>query len=120
MANVDDLVKKGFGQMGSIFTSVDGAIIPPTNKVFIAITFLTSTTLDSSGGLVADTNYRSCEFAGTDVAAHNEAGGSETITSGSGGDAIDVNDVFPAGVTIFGRWTEIDVGSGMLIAYIGE
>ena len=120
MANVDDLVKKGFGQMGSVFTSVDGAIKPPTNKVFIAITFLANTTLDTTGGLVADTNYRSCEFAGTTVAAHDATGGSETITSGSGGTAVDVNDLFPAGVTIFGRWTEIDIGSGMIIAYIGE
>tara|TARA_R110002012_G_scaffold154952_3_gene315698 strand:- start:2163 stop:2525 length:363 start_codon:yes stop_codon:yes gene_type:complete len=120
MANVDDLVKKGFGQMGSVFTSVDGPIKPPTNKVFIAITFLANTTLDTAGGLIADTNYRSCEFAGTDIAAHNETGGSETINSGSGGDAIDVSDVFPAGVTIFGRWSEIDVGTGMIIAYIGE
>ena len=87
MANVDDLVKKSFGQMGSVFTSVAGAITPPTNKVFIAITFLTDTTLDSSGGL---------------------------------GDQIDVNDTFPKGCTIFGRWTEIDIDAGMIIAYIGE
>jgi hypothetical protein len=118
MANVDDLVRKGFGQMGSVFTSVDGAITPPTNKVFIAITFLADTTLDSSGGLVADTNYRSCEFVGTQAAAHDAA--SATITSGTGGDQIDVNDTFPKGVTIFGRWTEIDVGAGMIIAYIGD
>ena len=118
MANVDDLVRKGFGQMGSVFTSVDGAITPPTNKVFIAITFLADTTLDSSGGLVADTNYRSCEFVGTQAAAHDAS--SATITSGTGGDQIDVNDTFPKGVTIFGRWTEIDVGAGMIIAYIGD
>jgi hypothetical protein len=120
MANVDDLVKKGFGQLGSVFTSVNGPIKPPTNKVFIAITFLADTTLDSSGGLVADTNYRSCEFVGTEAAAHDLTDGNETITSGSGGDQIDVNDTFPKGVTIFGRWTEIDVGAGMVIAYIGE
>jgi len=118
MANVDDLVRKGFGQMGSVFTSVDGAITPPTNKVFIAITFLADTTLDSSGGLVADTNYRSCEFVGTQAAAHDAA--SATITSGTGGDQIDVNDTFPKGCTIFGRWTEIDLDAGMILAYIGE
>ena len=118
MANVDDLVKKGFGQLGSVFTSVDGAITPPTNKVFIAITFLATTTLDSVGGLVADTNYRSCEFPGTEAAAHDA--GTASIISGTGGDQIDVNDTFPAGVTIFGRWKEIDVGAGMIIAYIGE
>ena len=118
MANVDDLVRKGFGQMGSVFTSVDGAITPPTNKVFIAITFLADTTLDSSGGLVADTNYRSCEFVGTQAAAHDAS--SATITSGTGGDQIDVNDTFPKGVTIFGRWTSINVGAGMVMAYIGD
>ena len=118
MANVDDLVRKGFGQMGSVFTSVDGAITPPTNKVFIAITFLADTTLDSSGGLVADTNYRSCEFVGTQAAAHDAS--SATITSGTGGDQIDVNDTFPKGVTIFGRWTSINVGGGMIMAYIGD
>ena len=118
MANVDDLVKKGFGQLGSVFTSVDGAITPPSNKVFIAITFLSDTTLDSTGGLVADTNHNSCEFIGTTVAAHDAT--TATTNSGTGGDAVDVNDSFPKGVTIFGRWTEIDVGSGMVIAYIGE
>jgi len=118
MANIDDLYKKSFGQLGSVFTSVSGAITPPTNKVFIAITFLGTTTLDTSSGLVADTNHYSAEFVGTDTAAHDAA--TATAISGTGGDAIDVDDEFPSGVTIFGRWTEIDIDSGMLIAYIGE
>ena len=119
MANVDDLVKKGFGQLGSVFADADGAITPPTNKVFIAITFLADTTLDSDGGLVADTNYRSCEFIGTQAAAHDAS--SATITSGTGGDQVDVSNTFPKGVTIFGRWTSINIGTpGALIAYIGE
>jgi len=119
MANVDDLVKKGFGQLGSIFSDADGAITPPTNKVFVAITFLSDTTLDSSGGLVADTNYRSCEFVGTNAAAHDAA--AATITSGTGGDQVDVSNVFPKGITLFGRWTSINIATpGSLIAYIGE
>tara|TARA_B100000519_G_scaffold200081_1_gene212517 strand:+ start:673 stop:1032 length:360 start_codon:yes stop_codon:yes gene_type:complete len=119
MANVDDLVKKGFGQLGSVFTDTDGAITPPTNKVFVAITFLSDTTFDATGGLVADTNYRSCEFVGTNAPAHNES--TATITSGTGGDQIDASNTFPEGLTIFGRWTEIDIAaSGSIIAYIGE
>ena len=119
MANVDDLVKKSYGQLGSVFADADGAITPPTGKVFIAITFLEDTTLDASGGLVADTNYRSCEFVGTEAAAHDAS--TASITSGTGGDQIDNNNTFPKGVTIFGRWTEIDIAtSGSLIAYIGE
>ena len=38
MANVDDLVKKSYGQLGSVFADADGAITPPTGKVFIAVT----------------------------------------------------------------------------------
>ena len=106
----------GFGQVGSIFLDASGASSPPTGTVFVAITFLDDTTLDSSGGLVAeDAN----QYANTQAAAHNESDGSETTTQGSGGLQIDVSNTFPAGVTIFGRWTEIDLDSGMIIAYIG-
>ena len=115
MANIDDLYKKSFGQLGSVFTSVDGAITPPTNRVFIAITFLADTTLDTNGGLIASTDRDDLKFPTT-----LDGSGSAVYTQSGGGDAIDVNDTFPAGVTIFGRWTEIDLDSGMVMAYIGE
>ena len=106
----------GFGQVGSIFLDASGASSPPTGTVFIAITFLEDTTLDSSGGLVAEDED---QYANTEAAAHNESDGAETTTQGSGGLQIDVSNTFPQGATIFGRWTEIDITSGMLIAYIG-
>ena len=117
MANVNDLYQKGFGQMGSIFTSVSGAITPPSNRVFIAITFLADTTLDSSGGLVSDTNNDAREFPSTEAAAHDAS--SATDVSGTGGDQIDVSNTFPKGVTIYGRWTSINMGAGMILAYLG-
>jgi hypothetical protein len=109
----------GFGQVGSIFLdaySGDDASSPPTGLVFIAITFLEDSTFDSSGGLIAEDQN---QYANTEAAAHNEADGSETATQGSGGKQVDVNNTFPQGATIFGRWTEIDLASGMVIAYIG-
>jgi hypothetical protein len=106
----------GFGQVGSIFLDASGASSPPTGLVFVAITFLEDTTFDSSGGLVAEDEN---QYANTEAAAHDEADGSETATQGSGGKQVDVNNTFPQGATIFGRWTEIDLTSGMLIAYIG-
>ena len=106
----------GFGQVGSIFLDASGASSPPTGLVFVAITFLEDTTFDSSGGLVAEDEN---QYANTEAAAHDEADGSETATQGSGGTAIQVDNTFPQGATIFGRWTEIDLTSGMLIAYIG-
>ena len=106
----------GFGQVGSIFLDASGASSPPTGLVFVAITFLEDTTFDSSGGLVAEDEN---QYANTEAAAHDEADGSETATQGSGGLQVDVNNTFPQGSTIFGRWTEIDITAGMLIAYIG-
>jgi hypothetical protein len=106
----------GFGQVGSIFLDASGASSPPTGLVFVAITFLEDTTFDSSGGLVAEDEN---QYANTEAAAHDEADGSETATQGSGGKQVDVNNTFPQGATIFGRWTEIDLASGMVIAYIG-
>ena len=104
------------GQAGSIFLDASGAASPPTGLVFVSITFLDDTIFDASGGLVAqDAN----QYANTEAAAHNESDGSETTTQGSGGLQIDGSNTFPAGVTIFGRWTEIDITSGLLIAYIG-
>ena len=106
----------GFGQVGSIFLDASGASSPPTGLVFVAITFLEDTTFDSSGGLVAEDEN---QYANTEAAAHDEADGSETATQGSGGLQVDASNTFPQGATIFGRWTEIDLTSGMLIAYIG-
>ena len=106
----------GFGQAGSVFLDASGASSPPTGAVFVAITFLDDTIFDASGGLIAED---SAKFANTEAAANNNADGSETASEGSGGLQIDVSNSFPAGVTIYGRWSEIDITSGMLIAYIG-
>ena len=107
----------GFGQAGSVFLDASGASSPPTGSVFVAITFLDDTIFDTgAGGLVAED---SAKFANTVAAAHDNADGSETALEGSGGVVIDASNTFPAGITIYGRWSEIDIVSGMLIAYIG-
>ena len=106
----------GFGQVGSIFLDASGAASPPTGLMFIAITFLEDSIFDASGGLVSEDEN---QYANTQAAAHNESDGSETATQGSGGLQIDASNTFPQGATIFGRWSEIDLTSGMVIAYIG-
>ena len=106
----------GFGQAGSVFLDASGASSPPTGSVFVAITFIDDTIFDASGGLIAED---SAKFANTEAAANNNADGSETASEGSGGLQIDASNTFPAGITIYGRWSEIDITSGMLIAYIG-
>jgi len=127
MANIDDLYNSSFGQMGSVFTdTANAAITPPTNRVFVAITFLADTQLETlatnPGGLTADTSNDGVEFLGTDIAAHDLTTTNETNISGAGGKIVDGSNTFPKGVTIFGRWTKAmikDGGAGSFIAYIG-
>jgi len=117
-----------FGQLGSVYTTASSdAIKPPTDKVFVAITMLADTVFDATGGLVADnptvrtavnTTAVAGVYIGTEKAAGDLADGSETTDEGSGGKVVD-SVVFPKGVTIYGRWTEIDVNSGSVVAYIG-
>jgi hypothetical protein len=128
-------VSYGFGQLGSMFIDASGAASPPDGKVFVAITFLADTKFDASGGLVSQTKEvvadgantgkilateYGLEWASTEAAAHNLTDGNETTISGSGGLQIDASNVFPRGITIYGRYIEIDITSGALIAYIGE
>jgi len=117
-----------FGQLGSVYTTASSdAIKPPTNKVFVAITMLAATVFDSSGGLVAEQRVNNTiagsvtnnVYIGTEAAANDLADGSETVDEGSGGIVAD-SVSFPSGVTIYGRWTEIDVLSGGIVAYIGD
>ena len=120
-------VAYGFGQLGSVYTTASSEEInPPTNKVFVAITMLSDTVFDDDGGLIADIPLSgSDQYIGTDQPAHDLAAAGETTDEGTGGliiggtteaDAV----TFPKGVTIYGRWTEIDVYSGAVIAYIGD
>ena len=118
LANPATANQVSFGQLGAVYTKAAAAQIkPPTGKVFVAITMLEDTTFDSSGGLVAEiaTKYFNTEDNAGDLAA-----GSETADEGSGGVKISNSMTFPKGVTVFGRWTEIDVNSGSCIAYISD
>ena len=108
----------GLGQAGSIFidSSTATTVKPPTGRVFVAITFLETTTFDSTTGLIAEDEN---QYINTAAAAHNEAVGNATTTQGELGAVVDVSNSFPSGITIFGRWTEINITDGLLIAYIG-
>ena len=127
MASKSTEVIYGFGQMGSIFNDATTPVKPPSNKVIVAVTFITDTKLENHGGLVAanDTDiglgYVSTENVdGSTNISHNETYTSETITNGSGQAYIDQANSFPRGLTIYGRWNEVHAVSGSFIAYIGE
>ena len=112
-----------FGQLGSIHAAGTNAVTliggddtdatPAGNvnritKVFVAITFLEDTVFasDSAGLTPADAqNFPSSNAASTDIDAN-------------GGSVVD-SEVFPKGVTIYGRWTGFKLASGRVIAYVG-
>ena len=106
-----------FGQLGSAYTTASSdAIVPPTNKVFIAITMLGDTVFESNNGLVST---EPTKYINTETAANDLDAASETTDQGSGGKVVD-SVSFPLGVTIYGRWNKIDVLSGSVVAYIGD
>jgi hypothetical protein len=106
------------GQYGAVYTTASSdVIVPPTGKAFVAVQMLEDTTFDSSGGLIPVSEN---VWFGTEHAAGDLGSGSETTAEGSGGKQISNSVTFPQGMTIFGRWSGIDVNSGSVIAYIGD
>ena len=104
-----------FGQMGSILITgttnavTSNGVTGMEDMVFMAITFLEDTVFaSSSGGLTAEVTQLFPSDTGTG-----------TSIDADGGAAID-SEVFPKGVTIYGRWTSITLASGKVIAYIGD
>jgi len=94
------------GQVGSVYHKYNGdPVVAPEGKVFVAITMITNAKFESSGGLVAEDATKCFGTSGT---------GSATTGATQLTDALQ----FPAGVTIYGRWTQIDANAGDIIAYL--
>lgn len=112
------------GQLGSAFTDSTGAINPPSDKVIVAITFMSDLRVSA---LVAETATRSTNKAPktSSGVAEVQSFGTQTQTAGngSGSDAVDSSQVFPKGLTIYGRWEEFTLaaadGTGGAICYFG-
>jgi hypothetical protein len=92
------------GQAGSIFLNSSNTDTITGN--FVAIQFINDTVFNSTNGLVSAENTL---FVNSDSGATG---------IDSDGDAIGSTS-FPAGLTIYGRWTQIILVSGSIIAYTG-
>ena len=116
------VVSYSFGQMGTMFNDGTAVMSPPTGKVFVAITFLEDTTFNNSAsGLAADNDISSgLEWANTGGAAHDAALSPDLGESGAGGETIPSTQTFPKGVTIYGRYTQIRIATGAVLAYLGN
>jgi hypothetical protein len=113
-------VAYGFGQLGSGFVNTTGVFTPPTGKVIVAIQFLADTELS---GLVADTNQIDATPVAGNTGFFSHTAPNELV-HGDGADATDSATIFPRGLTIYGRWTSVTLGTadadGGFICYFGQ
>ena len=103
------------GALGSAHTDGTGAVTPPAGLVIAAIQFISKNTPTA---LVAENPDK---FYSTAHAANSLTAGSETVDEGSGGISVS-NCEFPAGLTIYGRWTTATFAAdstGGVICYFG-
>ena len=97
---------KNIGHSGSaVFTTHDAAV-QYAGTVYIAITFITASTFEVGvTGLVPEKNYKYPSSNATSSLIAENSLAVDGIT-------------FPAGMTIYGRWTGFELASGSCIAYI--
>jgi len=100
-------VREALGQAGCAFVSGTSAVTAAYGK-FVAIQFLEDTVFNSTNGLVATDTGRWAD----DSAAASDVSSSNTAAVGT--------QVFPQGMTIFGRWDSFILASGAVIAYVGN
>ena len=92
-----------FGQMGGVYLDQAATTISPASgKVFSAITML------------EETQFSALVAKDTGICFN-----SVTAGPGTNGEILGSDQVFPRGVTIYGRWTSLSLTSGSVIAYQG-
>jgi len=113
-------VSFGFGQMGSAFMDTTATYTPPTGKVIVAITIVavdtafTTLTPDTSGYLDGTTGAAlkgATAYIGTTTPVGQNGGGAL---------ALDSNNRFASGITIYGRWTAMKLSAGAVIMYVAD
>ena len=100
---VQEAQNSSMGQVGSVYLDTDGTTFTPSNGVVVAITMITDANFDV---LTPEDSSKYISVGGTGY--------------GAGGDTLANTDNFPAGMTIYGRWTSVSVNTtGSCICYVG-
>jgi len=116
MGYLDNTVEYGFGQLGSAYLrDADIDFTPPSGLVIVAITVIETCEFNE---LVADTSGHTAADGSTGVAYF---GTQDAVgMNGTGADPVGTADDFPTGITIYGRWTKVDIDQGKVILYFGR
>ena len=101
------------GQLGSILVTGTSVSVATAPSVYVSLTFLEDTIFDSSDteGLIPANDTQQANTFISSTGTSSDVGTNGVVT-----DSV----TFPKGITIYGRFTEIDVHSGSVIAYIGD
>jgi len=116
------------GQLGSGFVDNTGAFLPPAGKVVIAITFMSDLKFSAlTAELPSDATFKGPQTSAG--VAETNSFGTVTQTAANGtqaattGYSVAAANVFPKGLTIFGRWKGFTLSAadsaGGVIAYFG-
>ena len=108
---VQEANNAALGQAGSVFLSGANATAtaPPTGTAFVAITIIEDSEFKTTTGLVPE--------EGTGRQYVSSGSGSDSKASGDS-DAVTVATTFPAGLTIYGRWSSIDLNDDSFLIKI--
>jgi len=106
LANPGMANQMAFGQHGSAFVDDGGAYTPPSGKVVVAIQCL------------ADATFTVL----TPEATGDCFGLAASSGQGTNNEVIDSTNIFPEGITIYGRWTAVTAtadSNGGIVLYLG-
>jgi hypothetical protein len=106
MAYLDNTVEYGFGRLGSAYLTDGDAFVPPSGKVVVAMTIVIATKFQE----LDQVNQEDTAYLGTET---------QVTANGTNADVVPVTELFPAGITMYGRWNKVHLNQGAVIMYFG-
>ena len=102
-----------FGQLGSAYLGDDSIFYPPTGMVVVSILSLADTVGFTKLKPVQSDNSAYFGTAYTDI--------SPVPLNGTAADPLPTDETFPAGIALFGRWSEVQINgtNAAVILYFG-
>ena len=118
--SLHDLTSGAFGNNGSVLINSTNTVTANDGRHFHAITFITNTKFaNNADGLVSNTDQyqtRTSTISGgtAKTMSFNSVNGGDLTTGGSATGVVE----FPAGITVYGKWSQIKLASGQCVAYL--
>ena len=96
-----------FGQTGSAFLSDTSLYTPPAGMVVVGIVSLADTTKFTT---LTPVDTGDAGFITT---------GTPSTMCGTNADSLPDSQTFPAGVALYGRWSNVTLAAGQVLIYLG-